>query len=199
MRTTTFAIVLWIGAFNLNLMAQTQPSAPLGKGAVEGVVLAITYTPERAKIVDTSCACFWFQGGSADAAFTFYRGWGVAANLTGQHASDLAGSGSVGKIVYLVGPRYTFSVRHGSRLFGEALLGGVHGFDGAFPSSSGTTPTANSFASQFGGGFDLSLARGFGLRVVEVEYFHSSLPNNGSGTQNDLRLAFGVSYHMGRH
>jgi hypothetical protein len=197
MRTTAFAIVLLIAAFNL--MAQVQPPAPAGNGAAQGLDLAITYTPERAKIVDTSCECFWFQGATADAAFTFYRGLGVAAMLTGQHASDLAGGASVGKIVYLVGPRYTLSLRHGSKLFGEALLGGVHGFDSAFPSASRTMPTANSFASQLGGGFDLSLARGFGLRLAEVEYFHSRLPNNGSGTQNDLRLAFGVSYHLGRH
>lgn len=68
-----------------------------------------------------------------------------------------------------------------------------------FPTTSGTTATANSFAYQLGGGYDLALVRGFGLRVVEVDYFHSALPNNGSGTQNDIRLAFGVSYHIGRH
>jgi hypothetical protein len=78
-------------------------------------------------------------------------------------------------------------------------LDGVHGFDGKFPAGSGTTATANSFAYQLGGGYDLALVRGFGLRVVEVDYFHSALPNNGSGTQNDIRLAFGVSYHIGRH
>jgi hypothetical protein len=198
MRTAFLAIVLLMGAFNLNLMAQTQPSAPVGNTAVKGVDLAIVYAPERAKTANTGCDCFWFQGAAADAAFTFYRGLGIAANLTGQHASNLAGAGSVGKIAYLAGPRYTFSIRHGSRLFGEALFGGVHGFDGSFPIASGTKTTANSFAYQLGGGFDLALARGFGLRLVELDYFHSSLPNNGSGTQNDIRLAFGVSYHMGR-
>ena len=124
---------------------------------------------------------------------------GVAANLIGWHASNLAGTGSVGKIAYFAGPRYTFSIGHGSRLFGEALFGGVHGFDGSFPIATGTETTANSFAYQLGVGFDLALARGFGLRLIELDYFRGSLPDNGSGTQNDIRLAFGLSYHIGRH
>jgi hypothetical protein len=50
----------------------------------------------------------------------FSQNLGVAANLIGWHASNLAGTGSVGKIAYFAGPRYTFSIGHGSRLFGEA-------------------------------------------------------------------------------
>jgi len=68
------------------------------KAAVEGVDLSITYTRERAKIVDTSCECLWFRGVTADAASTFHRALGVAAQLTGQHASGLSGGGSVGRI-----------------------------------------------------------------------------------------------------
>ena len=41
----------------------------------------------------TMC-CFWFKGGGADAAFTFWKGWGIAASLTGDHASNVTpGSG----------------------------------------------------------------------------------------------------------
>jgi hypothetical protein len=98
MRRIAYVVVFLIATCNLNLMAQTQASIVAGKAAVEGIDLAITYTRERARIVDTSCECFWFRGGTADAVFTFYRALGVAAQLTGQHASDLSGGGSVGKI-----------------------------------------------------------------------------------------------------
>lgn len=60
MRTTVFAIVLLMEAFNLNLVAQVQSSVKSGSAAAKGVDLAITYAPERAKITDTACDCFWF-------------------------------------------------------------------------------------------------------------------------------------------
>lgn len=167
--------------------------------------LALTYSPERGKIVDASCKCFWLEGGGADAALTFYRGLGVAASFTGQHASALTGGSNLGKMDYLFGPRYTFHTsgkteggRYSTRMFGEALFGGVHAFDGTFPAPIQAATTANSFAYQLGGGLDLSLARGLGIRIFEVSFWHSSLPNNGSDTQDDLRLGFGVSYRIER-
>ena len=208
MRATLSTIVLLLGTFNPDLLAQSQPSGWGPKAATKALDLAIVYAPERAKTVNTTSNYFWFQGAAADAAFTFYSGLGIAATLTGQTASNLRNKGSVSKISYLIGPRYTLDTSHamgneigalgGSTLFGEALFGGIHGFNGAFPAALRTTPTANSLAYQFGGGCDLTLARGFALRIVEVDYFHSGLPNQGSGTQSDLRLGFGVSYHMSK-
>jgi hypothetical protein len=32
------------------------------------------------------------------------------------------------------------------------------------------------------------------VRLLEVDYVRTQLPNGYAGTQNDLRLAFGVSY-----
>jgi hypothetical protein len=167
--------------------------------------LSVTYAPERSEIVPGKC-CFWMQGASADAAFTFWKGLGIAAALTGDHASAIAHGVDLNKIAYLGGPRYTHSAwtsHTGAaatpryQIFGQGLFGGVHGFDGVYPTTSSTTPSANAFALQAGGGFNYFFTKNLGLRVFEVDYVRTQLPNGGSNSQNDLRLAFGVTYHFG--
>ena len=182
-----------------------QPAGSRPHPGANAIDLALTYIPERGKIANASCDCFWLQGGGADAAFTFYRGLGIAAGITGQHASGLTGGSNLGKIDYLFGPRYTLQTSGrgegghlSSRLFSEALFGGVHAFNGTFPDSVQVKTTANSFAYELGGGFDLSFAHGLGLRVVEVSFYHSDLPNDASHTQDNLRLGFGMTYRLGR-
>lgn len=168
--------------------------------------LGLTYAAERAYIAPGSCNCFWFNGGGADAAATFWKGFGVAAALTGDHASDVTPSVDVNKIAYMIGPRYTYTPWGqkaqdgiGSRwqVFGEGLFGGVHAFDSSFPKTTGLKTSADSFALQTGGGVNLSFSKRFAVRVFEADYVRTSLPNNASDVQNDLRLGVGLSYHTG--
>jgi hypothetical protein len=144
---------------------------------------------------------FWLKGGSIDGSLTMYKGLSLAANLTGEHASNISNGVSLGKIAFMAGPRYTVSVsskyavkRHDTRIFGEWLFGGVQAFDSVFPGSPTIASRAGAFSMQFGGGVDIALSHHFGLRVPEIDLVHTNLPNNGSGSQNDLRLAFGASY-----
>jgi outer membrane immunogenic protein len=193
---------LLTGALTLGPIAQAQqPALP------RSVDLAVTYTAERAKIVSGNCGCFWLQGGSMDAGVALFHGLGVAANLTGERSSNIAPGVDLSKFAFMAGPRYTLHAhrwnrwlgsKHGTTIFAEGLFGTVHGFDSVFPTSSGIKSSANSFSMQLGGGLDIGLGKGFGLRALELGYVHTSLPNNGSNTQNDLRLAFGVSYHVGK-
>jgi hypothetical protein len=167
--------------------------------------LGATYSPERAQLVPGSC-CFWLQGGGADATVTFWRGFGIATGLTGEHVSNYAPGMDVNKFACLAGPRYTYTAWAGhsgtadrprAQLFGQGLFGGVHAFNGVFPISSGTTPTANSFALQAGSGIDLLLTKHIGVRLVEADYVRTALPNSAANIQDDLRLAFGVTYRVG--
>ncbi len=109
---------------------------------------------------------------------------------------------NIDKIAYVIGPRYTFGVRPPSwgpsalQLFGEALLGGVHGFNSIFPTPIGLNSSATAFALQTGGGINAFVSKRFAVRAIEVEYHHTALPNNYSNSQNDLRLGFGVTYHL---
>lgn len=182
--------------------AQTQNSAKETPVAID---LAVTYSPERAQLAQGSCGCFWLQGAGMDAAVNFRKGFGVVASISGAHASNVAPGVDVNRIVALAGGRYTHSLwgfrkqaaqeRH-LEYFGQWLFGGDHAFNGIFPSGGGIVPRATAFAMQGGGGMNMALNEHFGLRLLEVEYLRSTLPNNGSNTQNDLRLAFGVTYRF---
>jgi hypothetical protein len=135
----------------------------------------------------------------------FPNGLGVVASVSGGHASNAAPGVDVNKIVALGGERYTRTIWRfpkgatGRRMeiFGQWLWGSVHGFDGVYPASGGLKASATGFAMQAGGGMNLTLGMRFGVRLLDVEFLQTNLPNNGSNTQNDLRLATGVTVHFG--
>jgi hypothetical protein len=190
--------VLLLGALTMSLTGLTQQKAP-----PTTTDLAITYVAERAKLASIECGCFWLEGGSMNVAVTFYRGLGVAANITGGHASSVTPGVDLDKVSFMMGPRYTFRPgsdaldRHGEvRIFGEGLIGGVHGFNTIFPSSGGVAGAASSFAFQVGGGLDWTIWKHVGIRLVEADFVRSTLPNSTDDTQHDLRLAAGISFHF---
>ncbi len=196
-------IVLFLGTLTtLSGLAQQSPTKP----TPAEIDVAITYVAERAKIASTDCGCFWLQGGGMNAAVTFYRGLGVAANLTGGHASNIASGVDLDKVSFMMGPRYTYPFKNwfghdfgrhdGGRIFGEGLIGGVHSFNTVVPTSAGVAGAASSFVFQVGGGADLPLRKNIGIRLFEADYVRSTLPNAGNSTQNDLRLAAGISFHF---
>jgi outer membrane immunogenic protein len=208
LRVSTIALVIAayaVLAGGARSGAQVTPQGLAPRPASPAFDLALTYSPERGKIASTPCDCFWLQGGGADAAWTFYRGLGLAASFTGQHASGLSGGASLSKFDYLFGPRFTLhatgnsdAARYSSRFFAEALFGGVHAFDGIFPAASQAASSANSFAYQLGGGADLTVNRRWSIRVFEVHFVHSSLPNNAANTQDDLSLATGINLRFAK-
>jgi len=194
---------LWVSVLVAMALASAAASAQLQVTAAD---VAVTYAVERAKLESSYCSCFWLKGGSVDGAITFNRGFGLAANLTAEHASNIAPAVNLGKVSFMAGPRYTFDTfrytrnllgQHSTHVFAEWLVGGVHGFDSVFPGSGGATSTAGAFATQLGVGTEIAIRRGFGIRPVELDFVHTSLPNNGANSQNDLRLAFGLFYRLG--
>lgn len=166
------------------------------------VDLGLTYAPEYARVVNSNCSCFWLQTVSGDASLNLYRGLGIAASVSEGSASNIQPGVNLRKLTLAAGPRYTWDVAawkanaHPTRIFAQGLFGGAFGSNGVFPAASGTTSTAHSSSIQLGGGVDLMLTHGFALRVVEADWVRTALPNTASNTQNDLRLAFGVSYRM---
>jgi outer membrane protein OmpA-like peptidoglycan-associated protein len=206
MRMTIRGRVLLLSAFMMaGTMAWGQQTPSPAKEEPVSIDLAVTYSPERTQLVPGEC-CFWLQGAGADAAVTFWKGFGIAAAVNGEHTSNYEPGWDVNKISYLAGPRYTFNAWTGSsgtpdrprlQIFLQGLAGGVHAFDGVFPSGSVLVPSANSYAIQAGGGLNLILTRHWGVRPFEADYVRTALPNGAGDAQNDLRLAAGVSYHIG--
>jgi len=183
------ALLLGIGCAPVQATAQQQSPG------LRSPVVAVTYDLERAKTATNGGSGFWLQGGGVDIAFPVYKAFSIAGSFSGEHASNIQPAVNLGKLSYLAGPRYTLGSPR-FQVFGEGLFGGAHGFDSIFPATGGVTPTANSYAMQLGGGLDIPLGNGFQVRAFEAHYVHTALPNNGTNSQNDLRLAFGVSYRF---
>jgi hypothetical protein len=198
----TFAgAALLLGALALTLTARAQQSDS------PSADFAVTYNFERAKPVFVDCGCFWLQGGSLDVAVPVFHGLGVAATLTGEHKANITPGVDLSKIAFMAGPRYTFDIHrraghflgeHGVSIFGEGLIGSAHGFDAPFPTASGTFGSANALSLQFGGGLNIALSRGFGVRAFELDYVRTRFRDLADNSQSDLRLAFGVTYHLGQ-
>jgi hypothetical protein len=201
MRTSICGKVLFAGLLATASFGHAQSEPGRAPASID---LAITYSTEHAQLSPGTCGCFWLQGGAADAAFTLWKGFGIAAGVTGELVSNYAPGVDFSKVSYMGGPRYTYTVWKGApasrqrprlQIFGDGLFGAVHALSGAFPTATGIKTTANSFALQTGGGLNLFFSRSLSVRLLEVDYVRTQLPNGYAGTQNDLRLAFGVSYH----
>lgn len=163
--------------------------------------MAVTFAGERSA-PDPSLCCFWFKGGGVDVAVTFWKGLGIAATMTGDHASDILPSTDESKISFLVGPRYTFTAWKGHasaadqrrlQLFGQGLVGDAYGFNTRFSNAS---TSANELAIQTGGGLNFYFTKKFGIRPIEAEFVRTQIGTTGFSTQNDMRLASGVTYHF---
>ncbi|HEX2999663.1 MAG TPA: hypothetical protein VHR86_05445 [Armatimonadota bacterium] len=205
-RTNLLGGMHLLGALSFSLLAQAQQ--PEDKIRLQSTDVAVTYSAEGGKVAPSKSDRFWMHGGSAEAAFTFYRGLGLAVNINGQHASSIAPGVDVNKVSFVVGPRYSYdTTRFTERwlksrktsVFGETLMGATHAFNGLFPSGmQGIKSGTNAFAAQIGGGVNVSLAKGFGLRPFQMDYIYTALPNTGTDAQHDIRLSIGVTYHIGK-
>ena len=162
--------------------------------------LAVTYAALRGNAV--AGESFWAQGGSAELMATFYHGLGVAACVEGTHAANVSSSRvNVDLVTATFGPTFSFTLPArklpaGSfartRIFSEALIGVVNAVDGVYPSSSGSSSTANAMALRLGSGADVALSRHLAVRLVQADWLRTTLPNTTSNVQNNLRLGAGV-------
>ena len=89
MRRSNRGKVLLVGACMLaGAAGWAQQSQKPVKPATVSTDLAVTIAGERSQALPGT-ASFWFKGGGADAAVTFKNGLGIAASLTGDHASNI--------------------------------------------------------------------------------------------------------------
>lgn len=184
---------LSLGARSLH--AQARPAATRGE-----VSVALTYAAAHARQTDGTQ--FWLQGSSFSTNARFYRGLGLAASATGLHAGSSGARAPLDLFTIAFGPSYIVDAGHHLSLFGEALLGEAHGFHSVFSTGSGaqpslvygTTDSANALALQTGGGIDLRFGHHTSLRLVQVDYLRTQLPNGGSNLQNNLRVTAGLVF-----
>lgn len=199
MRISNLGKALFVGACILAGTAswsQQKATAPMVSTDV-----AATFAVEKSQVIPSDC-CFWFKGGGLDAAITFKNRIGVAVALTADHASNVTTGVDADKWAVMGGPRYTWTIvpkksSSGARyqVFAQALLGGVHGFDGSYPALPTIQSSANGVAAQLGGGMNYLWNRNWGIRLFEADFVRTGLPNNAGDVQHDFRLSFGITYH----
>jgi len=207
MRRPIFCILLLAGAMLVNPQAgKAQTSAPSQHASsAHSIDVALTYSPEYARVAYHNCACFWLQGVSGDASLDLYHGLGVAASLSDGTASNIQPNVNLSKLTFAAGPRYTWDMAqwkksradgYAAQVFVQSLFGVAHGYNSVFPAPGSATSSANSVSIQIGGGLDLALGRRVGLRLAEVEWVRTALPNAAANVQQDLRLGFGVWFRL---
>jgi len=136
---------------------------------------------------------FWLYGASGELAFHVKYNIGGVINTTGTTSQGNDGGNSFSKVMTTAGPRYTLPLEHKRiRIFAEGLFGGVHAFNSVFSAINGPMSSADAFAMQLGGGCDLSLSRTWSVRLMDVHYVRTNLPNAFTDRQQDVLLGAGI-------
>jgi len=162
---------------------------------VPAFTVAITGNAVGSSLITTHG--FWMEGGTVEICGSLHNGLGDTASISGYHAGDSGHGVPVNLIVATFGPRYSFVTHiyhHPMILFAQALVGEAFGFGGLYPTPSGPTPSADSLAFQPGGGADMPLTPHISLRVLQVDYLYTRLPNSSLNYQNNLRVGVGIVF-----
>ena len=158
--------------------------------------IGLTMTYKLAKISMTTDHDFGLRGGAVDATYWLNtsKRFGVALNVNGETSTNIEPKINLNQITFVAGPRVVLarSNRNMLRVYAEALAGSVYAFDSVFPTSGVPKSSATSVALQTGGGIDLKPRKYFGIRLLEVDYIMTHLPNNADTYQGDLRIASGL-------
>ena len=178
--------------------AQTASATPSNNG----VSFAVTYSAGGSNLVSSNR--FWLEGGGAELATSSWHGLGVAASVVGLHTSNSSDGVPINLVVTTFGPRYSLTLHHQSSsrhigLFAQGLVGEADGFHGLYPAPSMANTSANSLATQVGGGIDLGFSRHISLRLFQADWMRTQLPNSTTNIQNNLRLGAGIVFHTGTH
>lgn len=171
-------------------MATASPAQSAPAPQRSELEVAFTYQSTHSDVVNGSG--FWMQGGAAQIHGRFFGGWGAVADIAGAHIANINSTGvGLNLITAAFGPRYTFSRRR-CEVYGQGLLGQAWGMNSVFPSPTGANAVANSMAVKAGGGMNLSLKQHFALRLFELDYLRTQLPNSTNNVQNYLTIGAGM-------
>lgn len=169
--------------------------------------LGVSYTAKVAQVSQQSNSKFVMNGAAFDGVWwlplnggSFTR-LGVALEAGGESASQIEPGVSLIEYNLVAGPRFQVwkakGKGHQPSLYAQGLVGGVLATDATFPTKPlGTTNRAKSLEVETGGGLNWPLTQRLGVRVFEVDYVYTRLPNNADRMQNDLRFSTGLTLHF---
>jgi hypothetical protein len=158
--------------------------------------LAVTYTAGHSLHANTTQE-LWLNGGSIELGADVWKGWGIAADVTGSHSASIGSTGiPLSLVTATFGPRYRWHSQRRISLYGEALVGEANGFRSIFPTPSGATTSASSLALQLGGGLDYRPKGRFVIRLLDAGWVRTQLPNGANNLQNMPRLGGGAAFRF---
>jgi outer membrane protein OmpA-like peptidoglycan-associated protein len=195
MRCTNLALVLLatslLGGSAAN--AQWSPDNPENSSRFNA---SLGFNYVRANAPPGSCDCFGMMGGYLSAGYQINDWLSIEGEVTGQHGNKISALGQdLTLMTFAAGPKVQFN-RGRFVPFGKVLVGGAHGSDSYFPTGPSTSPTAASFAVQAGGGVDFLLTAHFSIRIFDIEYLKTELPNGTNNEQNQLMGGAGIVYRF---
>jgi outer membrane immunogenic protein len=161
---------------------------------------SVMYTELHANAPVGGCGCFWMQGGSGEIAIPLWRNFSGVMQVNGEHTDHIPNFNvGLSLLTGLGGLRMRVPNHTRFQPYGEALFGGVHGFDSYFPAHLGRLPTSydTSFALAVGGGVDIAVSRHIWIRAIQADYHYSELRNLQGDRQNQYRLGAGIVFRSG--
>lgn len=186
------ALLIVLLALPIALFGQAMP-AGRGDSDLTRFEAGGNYNLFRANAPPGQCGCFFMNGGSGTFLMNITPAWSALADIAVAKASHLNNTSQDLLVInYLFGPRYSY--RNSSRWtpYAEILFGGSkadvnYRFD----------INRQSFGVLGGGGVTTMIKPRWGLTVIEVDYVYTRIPNATNNTQNNIRIATGVTYHFG--
>lgn len=155
------------------------------------------YNLIRANAPPGDCGCFTMNAGFVGGQVNFSQWLGVAGEASAGRASSISALGqNLTLVTFMGGPRVAWP-RYRAVPFGEFFVGGAHGGDSYFPTSSSSSASAMSFAYAAGGGLDLNLNERFAVRAFDAKFLHTSFPNGVNSAQRQLQISVGVVMRFG--
>jgi peptidoglycan-associated lipoprotein len=180
------------------LAALLLSAAAYGQG-LGGAEVSLGYDYLRANAPPGQCGCFSMNGFSGEFATGVGHGFSMVADVGGYHQGNVNSSGlSLWVVSYLFGPRLSYRRSKHWTPFAQFLAGGAHGSGTLYGTTAGASGSANAFSLSAGGGLDWNATRHLSMRLFQVEYLNTRLPNASNNIQNNLRVTAGVVFRFSK-
>lgn len=195
------ASVLTVAVVSMCSALAYAQSAPATESAARPEI-ALDFTYLRSNAPPASCTCFNLYGGSGTFAWPLKLDKGqfaIVGDVTAAHAGSISSGGySLTLSTYTAGARYLPHVgKSPLQPFGQILAGIVHSSGSLVNGGTANVPNAAAaFATNLGGGVDISTGRHVNLRLIEADYLLTTVDNRKNNIQNNLRLSGGVVWRF---
>jgi outer membrane immunogenic protein len=181
----------------VNVLLLSLALAAVAQKPTNTMDVSAIFTELRTNAPVGGCDCFWMVGGTGDFSFPVWRNFSAVIEAGGQHTGNIPGFNVGLSLTSAMGGLRMRVPNHTKfQPFGQAVFGGVHGFDSYFPAPVGKLPTSydTSFAMAIGGGVDVAVSKHIWIRAFQADYHYSELRNIQGDRQNQFRIGAGIVF-----